>query len=340
MKKRFINILLVLCVCLGGCTTAKLQNGYKYYEDIGEPKLIKITNGSSVDETIQECIPSVVAISCVTRDYQSIGSGVCVGDDGLILTNYHVVSDSKKIYLYLINGEIATATLLWGDKSLDLALLKSNVALPWLEVAQMGSYEIGEEVIAVGTPLDLNFKHSVTKGVISAINRTIQVDNDDGYSKMTHLLQHDASINPGNSGGPLLNTMGQVIGINTIKVDDAEGMGFAIVCDTILPVIKDYVDTGTHTNGYLGVFGYDSSLDEFGSKNTGLKIVSISENSPLKDFNVSCGDIITNFNDVDIKDYLSLKKELYKHKAGESVKLKIKKTDDSYYEISVKLIEN
>lgn len=335
MKKILTSCILLALMLFTSCKQTNLQQIVK--DSQMKPQLIT-TNGS-INEITSACIPSVVAISANSFNSQSVGSGVCVADNGLIVTNYHVVNDANSIYLYLANGKTTSAQILWKDKALDLALIKSKISIPWLEIAPYGSYSIGEEVIAIGTPIDLNFKHSVTKGVISAINRTVQVDNENGYSQMTHLLQHDASINPGNSGGPLINSNGQIIGINTIKVEDAEGMGFAIVCDTILPVIKNFNKQGYHSNGYLGIFGYDASLETFGSKDYGLKIVSISQNSPLNNYNIFKGDIITKINEKDINDYLTLKKELYKINIGEEVKLNILQNGKSRL-VKVRLIKN
>ncbi|MBQ7308341.1 MAG: trypsin-like peptidase domain-containing protein [Clostridia bacterium] len=333
MKKIFLILSFVFSLVFVSCDLRNSSSSVVSNEMM-KPRLIQVSS----ENFINECLPSVVAISAWSNLYNSVGSGVCVGDNGLIVTNYHVVSDADSIKLYLANGKICSAKLLWFDSSLDVALLKSEVAIPWLNIANEGSYSIGEDVVAIGTPLDLNFKHTVTKGVISAVNRTLQVDGENGYSQMAHLLQHDASINPGNSGGPLINQNGEIIGINTIKVDDAEGMGFAIVCDTITPIIENFNKYGSHKNGYLGVFGYDVSLEEFGSKSYGLKIVSIAKTSPLNRYFINEGDIILEFNGKKVKDYLMLKKELYKIKPDQMVTLKILHNGKSR-ECKVKLCE-
>ena len=337
MKKILVFFICLLSICLYSCNEDR--NISLVSTSKMKPHLITISQ-TSADKVTTECLPSVVAISAENDKYQSVGSGVCVADKGLIVTNYHVVNGSKKIYLYLADGEVCNAKLLWKDKSLDLAIIQSEKSIPWLKIADTGSYSSGEEVIAIGTPIDLNFKHSVTKGIISATNRSIQVDGEDGYSYMTNLLQHDASINPGNSGGPLLNTKGEIIGINTIKVEDAEGLGFAIVCDTITPVIENFKKYQSHSNGFLGIFGYDVSLDTFGSKDYGLKIVSIDKNSPLNELNsIKEGDVITKINGKKVKDYLMLKKELYKYKAGDIVNLEIK-SNNTYTQHKIRLTEN
>lgn len=319
MKKIFIFFSFFTTLFLTSCNIKNSSTSIVSTNQM-KPRLIEISNS---DLLIKECLPSVVAISTWNNYSNSVGSGVCVADNGLIVTNYHVVKDSQTIKLYLADGRICSAKILWKDASLDIALLKSEISIPWLNIASNDSYHIGEEVVAIGTPIDLNFKHSVTKGVISATNRTLQVDNENGYSQMAHLLQHDASINPGNSGGPLINLKGEIIGINTIKVSDAEGMGFAIVCDTITPIIDNFKNNKSHSNGYLGIFGYDVSLEEFGSKNYGLKIVSIQDNSPLKRYFIKEGDIINEFNGKKVTDYLMLKKELYKLKPNDWVTIKV-----------------
>ena len=320
MKKKitFFVSVIIFTLCFSGCvhdSSAISKNNMK-------PHLVTISANTNADKVIKQCIPSVVAVRATNSDYESVGSGVCVADGGLIVTNSHVVSGAEKINLFLADGTTTKADILWKDKSLDLALLRSKKSIPWLKIAEAGSYSVGEDVISIGTPMDLNFRHSVTKGVISALNRTVQVDNN-GYSSLSNLLQHDASINPGNSGGPLINMRGEIIGINTIKVSDAEGMGFAIVCDTITPVIADYTKGNDHENGYLGIFGYDISLETFGGSEYGLKIVSIAPDSPLCEYDIKEGSVILSADGKKVSDYLMLKKYLYTRRAGETISVEI-----------------
>lgn len=321
-KKNFIFpvLLFIFSFSAIGCKTIQNNNGIVSKEAM-TPRMITIN--SQNENIATQVIPAVVAISSYNGYTQNIGSGVAIASGGIILTNQHVIQEANSIKLYLADGTTTKANILWKDVGLDLALIKANINLPYLKIAEKGTYTLGEEVIAIGTPLDLNFKHSVTKGVISAVSRTIQVQGENNYSTLTNLLQHDASINPGNSGGPLLNKKGEVIGINTIKVEDAEGLGFAIVCDTIIPVINNILTTGTHSNGNLGIFGYDISLEEFESKSQGFKIIDIKNNSPLNEFEIKKGDIIISINGEKINDYLSLKKKLYTLKQNSEVVLEI-----------------
>ena len=295
---------------------------------IGNNMQIDVKNITSYQDLIATCKPAVVGISATNGRYQSIGSGVCVDNTNHILTNYHVVEDGNVIGLYLSDGSTANATLVWTDASSDLAILKASKQIPYLPLASNNSYKSGDEVVAIGTPLDLAFKHSATKGIISAVNRTISVDNDFGESTLYNLIQHDASINPGNSGGPLINMSGEVVGINTVKVTDAEGMGFAIPVDTFKPVIQKVNANGSYTTTYIGVFGYDYQLKKIGKLEHGFYVQSVAKNSPAEKAGINSGDIITKIDDVDIDLARELKTKLYTHNVGDVVKISVKSKDD------------
>ena len=344
MKKYFVFICLMFIsiFVLTGCfenlnfiTNSKssaTEKNVKTYESTQ----IDTSQIKSYHDLVSTCKPAVVGIAALSGRYQSIGTGVCVKKGAYILTNNHVVENGNVINLYLSDGRTANASLVWRDASSDLAMLKSSVDIPYLPVAQSGSYQSGDEVVAIGTPLDLAFKHSATKGIISAVNRTISVDNDYGETALYNLIQHDASINPGNSGGPLINMSGEVIGINTVKVTDAEGMGFAIPVDTFKPVIEKVSQTGSFDTSYIGVFGYDNQLKNIGKVESGYYIESIAKNSPAEKFGLKKGDIILKINDIKIDLARELKTELYNHSVGEVVNLLVKTGQDERV-IQVKL---
>ena len=250
-----------------------------------------------------------------------------------------MIDGSNIINLYLSDGKTANASIVWKDASSDLAMLKSNVSIPYLPVASSNSYQSGDEVVAIGTPINLAFKHSATKGIISAVNRTVSVDNDNGETALYNLIQHDASINPGNSGGPLINMSGEVIGINTVKVSDAEGMGFAIPVDTFKPVIEKISSTGSFNTAYLGVFGYDYQLKNIGKVSNGYYVESVAKGSPAEVAGIKKGDIITKINKTNINLSRDLKAELYRHNVGETVNVYVYNTDnknESSFEIQLK----
>ena len=298
-----------------------MPNFDKYYNQTAtfESTQIDTSKINSYQDLVAVCKPAVVGIVSTYGRYQNIGSGVCIKNGSYVLTNNHVIENGGKINLYLSDGTTATATVAWTDPSSDLAMLKSSKSIPYLPVASAGSYQSGDEVIAIGTPIDIAFKHSVTKGIISAINRTVAVENDTGTSTLYNLIQHDASINPGNSGGPLINTSGQVIGINTLKVTDAEGLGFAIPVDTFLPVIEKVNASGTYETTYMGVFGFDNQLKNIGKAANGFYVASVAKNSPAEKCGIKKGDIITKIDGQDIDFAKDLKIALYEHNVGEVV---------------------
>lgn len=298
----------------------------KYFnteESIMIPRLIS-TNESSTFETIANNIaPAVVAISNTTSTGAGIGSGVCVYSGGYILTNEHVISDSKKLTLYLYNGDTANAIVLWSDSNMDIAILKSDVALPYLPINE-DDYSVGEDVLAVGTPLNLIFTHTYTKGIVSAIDRTLEIENENGYSYMQNLIQHDASINPGNSGGPLINSSGEIIGINTLKVSSGEGLGFAIPAKSFRNIISQIVNDREYETPYLGIMGYDASIAMYYGSNFNMKgvyVESVDSDSPAYTAGIHDGDVITKFNDADISNMLDLKSELYKYTNGDQISI-------------------
>ena len=192
---------------------------------------------SAVQAVAKKSMGSVVGITTVQvqrrfiweEEVSGSGSGVIISPNGYILTNSHVVGDgeAKDINVLFENGDQMPGKVLWNDAYLDLAIVKVNATgLPAADLGDSDTLEVGQLAVAIGNPLGLDFQRTVTSGVISGLNRSIRVEN----TVIEDLIQTDASINPGNSGGPLLNSKGEVIGINTVKIrsDAAEGLGFAI----------------------------------------------------------------------------------------------------------------
>ena len=325
--KKFIKYLSIISLItstttlLYGCNISEEDKFFNTEESIMIPRLISSEKDSTFETIARNIAPAVVAISSTTNSGVSIGSGVSVYSGGYILTNEHVVADSQKLTLYLYNGNTANALLLWSDKNMDIAILKSDVALPYLPINE-DSYSVGEDVLAVGTPLNLIFTHTYTKGIISATNRTLEMENENGYSYMQNLIQHDASINPGNSGGPLINSSGEIIGINTLKVSSGEGLGFAIPAKSFRSVINQVVNNREYETPYLGIMGYDASIAMYYGSNFSMKgvyVVSVDDSSPAYIAGIRNEDIITKFGNADISNMLDLKSELYNYSNGDSV---------------------
>lgn len=319
-----VAILIFTSVFLSGCFVFGIFAANRDDSQNFESKAIDVSKINSYENLISTCKPAVVGIASISGRYQSIGTGVCVKKGAYVLTNNHVVDSGKNITLYLSDGSTAKASVVWADSSSDLAMLKSSVDIPYLPLASAGSYKSGDEVVAIGTPLDLAFKHSATMGIISAVNRTISVDNDYGESTLYNLIQHDASINPGNSGGPLINLRGEVVGINTVKVTDAEGMGFAIPVDTFRPVIEKVSANGSYDTTYMGVFGYDYELKNIGKIQNGFYVQSVAKNSVAEKAGIKQGDIIIAVDGKKINLARDLKIAMYEHNVGDTISLMVK----------------
>lgn len=322
MKKAVVFLFVFFSIVLSGC---KFFANVDTYENIDmTPREISVTKNSSTVELVEQVKSAVVGIQCNIKSGYSIGSGVAISDGGYILTNQHVVDGAKSIKVYFADKTSATATIIWQDIALDLAVIKSSVNMPYL-ICSSNPSNVGEDIIAIGTPLTLDFKHTVTKGIISALNRTLEVPNKNGtISYMQNLIQHDASINAGNSGGPIINSNGEVIGINTLKVSDAEGLGFAIPISVGKTVIEKLNINEEWTPSYMGVFGLDTEVAMFKgetlSTNKGVYVASIDENTISKDY-FKKGDIIVEINGQDISTLLDLRLQLYKYKAGDNLNI-------------------
>ena len=165
----------------------------------------------------------------------------------------------------------------------------------------------------------------VEQGIISALDRTIEVDNSDGTtSYLQNLIQHDSSINPGNSGGPLINSNGQVVGINTLKVTDAEGLGFAIPIEVVVPVMNKILQNGSYETPYLGMFGFDATIAKFYNRTLetdGVYVLNIDKSSPIYRAGVREGDIVVGIDNIDTNTMLDLRTSVYNYEVGDNAKV-------------------
>ncbi|MBP3431557.1 MAG: trypsin-like peptidase domain-containing protein [Clostridia bacterium] len=310
MKKILIGTMLTFSLFVVGCTETEVNMS---------PRVI--TGGEDAIQMLDEVRSAVVGISVDYDDGYAVGSGVAVVDGSLILTNNHVVEDGSNITLYFADETTAGADLLWADAGLDIAVLRSHRTIPYLAFGSSDDAKIGEDIYAIGTPLTLQFKHTVTKGIVSAKDRVVGVESDYGDSFMQSLLQHDASINPGNSGGPLINAQGEIIGINTLKASQGEGIGFAIPIEIGEKIATQLSANENYVAPYLGVFGFDSEIAKvygYDLQEKGLFVVSVTgvlENTLQK------GDVITKFGDAKIEKLLDLRLALFDHKVGDDVQL-------------------
>ena len=300
-------------------------------------------NGSalSTKEIYRKAAPSVVGIVVATREGTGTGSGIIMTEDGYILTNAHVVEDAISVTVTTFDGKEYPATVLGSDESTDVAVIRIDAS--GLMAATFGnsdSIEVGEDAIAIGNPLGMELSFTITKGIVSAINRNITIGN---YS-MT-VIQTDASINPGNSGGPLLNSAGEVVGITSAKImsdystGSVEGIGFAIPINSALDIARDLAVHGRVTGRpYLGIMVQTQYINLDGEYAYHVVIVSVEEDSPAEKAGLRKDDVILTFNGAEIEQTSDLLFERDKCSPGDTVKITVYRNGKEV-ETSLTLIE-
>lgn len=282
--------------------------------------------------------PSVVGVSVTYYEQilfgqlaegESEGSGIIYSSDGYIITNYHVIEDavnssSAAVTITLSDESEYQAEIVGTDDVTDLALLKiePEEELTPATFADSSNIQVGELAVAIGNPLGQEFAGSVTVGYISALNRDITTDG-----RTYNVIQTDAAINPGNSGGALVNSKGEVIGINTIKISDdsVEGLGFAIPSNDALKIIEELKVTGKIIRPYVGIYGID--LDEITAQRNrlveGIYVYQVQEGSPAQEAGIQNGDIIVEFDGQEVKTTQELNNIKNQKEIGDSVHVKV-----------------
>lgn len=302
------------------------------------PEFTSSTEGSlTASEAFEKVKPAVVTISTKSiQDYggfypqevEGLGSGFIINEEGYILTNYHVVANSTDVKVLLSTGEEVGAKVVNYDQQMDMAMLKLDEGTKIPGIAELGDSDAlypGQDVIAIGTPLSKNFAQTITKGIVSAVNR--EVESESGTS--SKVIQTDAAINAGNSGGPLVNSQGQVIGINSMKIGSSgssssasvEGMGFAIPINEA----KDRIENLSKPILNLGV--KVMQIDEEKAKKyqleEGLYVKEVSDFSPASKGGVKQGDVIVKFEGTRIKTYDELSKLKAEKNVGDKVTITV-----------------
>ncbi|WP_455093335.1 S1C family serine protease [Parvimonas micra] len=301
---------------------------------------INTSDKPNVEKAVaQKSMQSVVGITTVgvsedmfstQKQTKGLGSGVIVSKEGYILTNNHVVdpSKTKSVTVILSDGTKRKAKVLWSDKTLDLAVIKidpKGLDLKPVEFGDSSQVSIGDKAIAIGNPLGINLKSTLTSGYISGKDRVITLQ--DG-STMEGLFQTDAAINPGNSGGGLFNDKGQLIGINTAKAGNSDGIGFAIPSNLAKPILEQIIKNGKFESVSLGIRGIDvSRYNVLGQEklpiDSGVYIHEILSGSPAESAGLKPKDIITKVGDTKVTSNSTLKAALLNYKIGDKVKIEV-----------------
>lgn len=346
-KGRFdkrLAVILLAAILIGGVSGYKLnthmhpagdgQGTYTWSNDSSAPvdSTLPASRITAVVETAKRVGPAVVGITSEVYDRdifnrnvevgQNVGSGVIFDKKGYIVTNNHVVGNNRQVNVALSDGQVVTGKVIGTDAVTDLAVVKipGSDKLPVAEFGNSDSLQPGETAVAIGNPLGLEFRGTVTVGVISALNRTL-----DDVEQQIKLIQTDAAINPGNSGGALCTADGKVIGINSAKIAKAgvEGMGFAIPINQVKTIVSQLISNGHVTRPYLGLYGIDKTLAARNGiswdHNGGIYVYKIADGSPLDGSDIVRGDYIMQINGKATNSLSELRNVMMNYKPGDKV---------------------
>lgn len=346
-KGRFdkrLAVILLAAILIGGVSGYKLnthmhpagdgQGTYTWSNDSSAPvdSTLPASRNTAVVETAKRVGPAVVGITSEVYDRdifnrnvevgQNVGSGVIFDKKGYIVTNNHVVGNNRQVNVALSDGQVVTGKVIGTDSVTDLAVVKipGSDKLPVAEFGNSDSLQPGETAVAIGNPLGLEFRGTVTVGVISALNRTL-----DDVEQQIKLIQTDAAINPGNSGGALCTADGKVIGINSAKIAKAgvEGMGFAIPINQVKVIVSQLISNGHVTRPYLGLYGIDKTLAARNGiswdRNGGIYVYKIADGSPLDGSDIVRGDYIMQINGKATNSLSELRNVMMNYKPGDKV---------------------
>lgn len=295
----------------------------------------------AVISAVEKVGPSVVSVDVERRFFlgmveeEGSGSGFAFTPDGFILTNSHVVHEADEIHVVCSDGRRIKADLVGDDPDTDLAVIRINASeMEAVELGDSRALQVGQLVIAIGNPL--GFQHSVTAGVISALGRTLPAGTG---QLLEDVIQTDAALNPGNSGGPLVNSHGQVIGVNTAVIQSAQGLAFAVAVNTARFIAGKLIKDGRVRRGSIGVVGQNVALSplvrrRYKLDGGGVLIVSVLDGGPAEEAGVQKGDIIICLGNQRIaciedllklmmEEYISKKMSLHLIRQSEKITVKI-----------------
>jgi serine protease Do len=344
-KLKYILIAVLLIIGISLVVTNTVPNSTSFasgYLCVDE----EIGSELSTQELVAEVAPAVVSIVTETVSYNwfwqavpqtGAGSGIIISSDGYIVTNNHVVEGAQKVTVTLSDGNTFAATVVGSDAQTDLAVVKidaSNLSYLHFLSNSLEQLSVLDPVVAVGNALALPGGATWTTGVVSNLGRSIEESTG---VVLNDIIQTDAAINAGNSGGPLLDTAGQVVGINVAIASNAENIGFAISTDTAIPVVQSLITEGKVVRPWLGVevTTVTSTIQQYYnlSVNAGALITSVTSGSPASKAGLRAGDVITKIDDEDISTAAELTSVIRSHQIGDQVEI-------VYYRGSVQNVAN
>ena len=304
--------------------------------DEGSGRLQLVGNDNEISPVVaiaEKVTPSVVGVKTFGTAYtywgQRIpnqelgsGSGIIYSEDGYIITNYHVIEDATSVMITLSDGTEYDARIVGSDSSSDLAVLKVEATnLPAAEFGDSAALQIGELVVAIGNPL--GYENTVTDGIVSGLNRQLT-----DYIDSATLIQTNATINSGNSGGALVNSRGEVVGINSAKLvaSNAEGMGFALSINEVKPIVEEIISKGHVSRPYLGVsinsqYQVDADMAERYEIPMGIQVAEVVKGGPADRAGLRAGDIIYKVNDTLIQSFEDLSDIIDDSQVGDQLRI-------------------
>ena len=349
MRGRIINAVVILCAFFVGAgltytvITNPLDNNETPTAGVLGCQYTSCENRVIIDNTgisaaVDKVYDAVVMVKNIQgNEVSTSGSGFVYKVDnkyGYIMTNEHVVEGANKLTVVMTNKKEVEATKLGGDEYLDIAVLRIPVS-EVLKVAQIGKTEnlrLGDTIFTIGSPVGEEYYNTVTSGIISGIDRLVTVSVNAQSDWIMKVSQVDAAINPGNSGGPLMNSNGEVIGVNSLKLVDSsiEGMGFSIKIEDAMAHVEELENSKKIERPMLGIsllnvtdtralLSYGINIDK--DIDSGVVVISVVEDSGVDKAGIKKGDIITKIDDEEISSQAYLKYVLYKYKAGDKIKV-------------------
>lgn len=356
--KSVVVVLLVVSLACNGFLMYKVFGNNSSGTTSSNNAAVKTVNydvKSDLTEVIKNAKESTVGVAVYQNNKLSgSGSGVIYKVEGktvYVITNHHVIDSAQSIEVIYSNGESVKADLVGSDQYGDIAVLKMSVNFD-VTAFKTGDSDLldpGETVMAVGSPLGIEYAGTVTQGIVSAAKRTVSVDlNGDGKEDWDmNVIQTDAAINPGNSGGALVNAVGELVGITSMKYssEEVEGMGFALPINDAIKLVEEIISTGKVNRPTLGISGV--ALDGYSSYelymyriqtnlNKGIYVANVQSGSAASEAGIKVGDVLTSFDGEDIESYKDFLTKLYSKKPNDTVKITVNRNGTSST-LSVKL---
>ncbi len=357
MKRPLVAIAALAVLALPACTRTVIQR-----ETVVSPASLGSSAQTQVDPVValvERVRPAVVNVTTDSfdptgfgGDGRGVGTGFVVRADGVIVTNYHVVEGAQRITVITPepDAERYDARVIGGDPAADLAVLKVEAQdLPTIPLGSSASLKLGEPVVAIGYALALEGGPTVTRGIVSALGRSIRANDpncdvevcENGVRTYSDVIQTDAAINPGNSGGPLLNLAGQVVGINSAGAGGAENIGFAIAIDVAKPTIEQAAENPSAPVAFLGVVSQDVTEGlalQFGLPvDRGAYVVDLAPRGPAETAGIRPGDVIVRFGGQEVPGSDRLGELIRERDPGEEVQIEVVGPDGERRTVTVTL---